>query len=108
MKRYLIMPPSSDLDPDRPMQICKTWFGAQLAAFWQGLMTFDRVTIVTERLTVAPFKNHSREAFEAWLKETGYFTDWSRDKTNDANPYNKPLVERTWQAWQAAISYAQS
>jgi len=47
-----------------------------------------------------------REAFETWVKENGAFTDWSRDKTSEANPYHKPLVERTWQAWCAAVEWA--
>jgi hypothetical protein len=47
-----------------------------------------------------------REAFEAWIKGNDTFTDWSRDKTSETNPYHKPLVERTWQAWLAACAYA--
>lgn len=46
-----------------------------------------------------------REAFENWLKESGSFADWSRDRTGDG-PYHKPLVERAWQAWQAAVRWA--
>lgn len=43
-----------------------------------------------------------RAAFEAWVKESGAFTDWSKS----GGTYLKPLVERTWQAWQAACAYA--
>ena len=44
-----------------------------------------------------------REAFERWVRDSGIFTDWSRDKTSDENPYHKTIVECAWQAWQAAL-----
>lgn len=49
-----------------------------------------------------------REAFEAWLEESGSFTDWSKSHGGEipAGTYLKPLVERTWQAWQAACAHA--
>jgi hypothetical protein len=49
-----------------------------------------------------------REAFEEWVKECGEFTDWSRDKTSEANPYHRPRVELAWQAWQAGASWGHS
>lgn len=49
-----------------------------------------------------------REAFEQWAKESGEFTDWSRDKTSDTNPYHKPRVELAWKAWQAAVAWSWS
>ena len=46
-----------------------------------------------------------REAFEEWVKESGQFTDWSRDKTDEANTYHKPRVELAWQAWKAGADW---
>lgn len=45
-----------------------------------------------------------REAFEGWVKESGAFTDWSRC----GEGYAKPLVDRTWRAWRAAIEWDRS
>jgi hypothetical protein len=45
----------------------------------------------------------SREAFETWVRNSGEFTDWSRDKTSENNPYHKPRVELAWQSWRAAV-----
>lgn len=45
--------------------------------------------------------NKSREAFEAWVKASGSFTDWSRH----GDGYAKPLVDRAWHGWCAAIEF---
>jgi hypothetical protein len=49
-----------------------------------------------------------REAFEQWIRDSGSFTDWSKSAGGEipAGQYLKPLVERTWQAWQAACAHA--
>jgi len=43
----------------------------------------------------------ARISFEAWVKD--YFTDWSRSLTD--GQYQKPLVERAWQAFLAGIAH---
>lgn len=45
-----------------------------------------------------------RENFERWVRESGSFTDWTRIGSN--GDYQKPLVQRTWLAWQAAVASA--
>ena len=50
------------------------------------------------------FTMTERAAFEAWIKETGAFTDWTRY----GDGYAKPLVDRTWRAWQAAVAWGRA
>lgn len=69
--------------------------------------------LLTERVSMTNGKtamDKDREAFEAWLRHSGSFTDWSKSPGGEIpkGTYLKPLVERTWQAWQAACGYARS
>lgn len=45
-----------------------------------------------------------REEFEAWVKSSCEFTDWSRapDNSSRRGMYLKPRVELCWEAWQAS------
>lgn len=47
-----------------------------------------------------------RGAFEHWVKETGYSTDWSREGGGfqPESEYLKPRVRDAWQCWQAAVA----
>jgi len=40
-------------------------------------------------------------AFEAWCKESGEFTDWSKSGA-PPHEYQKPRVQLAWKVWQAA------
>jgi hypothetical protein len=47
-----------------------------------------------------------RAAFEKWVDESGSFTDWTR--IGGHGDYQKPLVQRTWLAWCAAVEWART
>jgi len=50
-----------------------------------------------------PEREDERKRFEAWVKKTGSFTEWTRY----GDGYAKPLVQRTWWAWCSAVGLPQ-
>ena len=51
-----------------------------------------------------------RAAFEQWVQDTGYSTDWQRvgGGTMPEDEYLKPRVRDAWNCWQAAVAWARA